>query len=378
MNTPTPTTFYLYNGQYGVQTDPNELYYMRQRYYNTEIKRFINQDILTGSINNSQSLNRYCYVQGNPISYTDPFGLSPLGMLKEIGHSVLDVAGLIPGAIGVVADTVNCVWYALEGNTAMAISCGISALPGLGAFAGAKLAVKGGKLAKAGKYISATTSFIGNGVTFTRGGSEALNMGTYMWDKYVIQKEKINGETLGEISILAMGVFTAAASGKACLGSGNALKKLLQPDTPTIKTYTRASGSRSDGQVMSLNLQFFASKSGKTPEIPWSSKAVSDASSQLDNCAKFVFVDNRSQAEELFLGKYHGKGYTNVTGMDAMNAKKLLGGKGNTYHWDDTFGSDGFLIGYGVGNFDGTMPHLQIHPKKGNVIRIFFGTQGGN
>lgn len=105
---------------------------------------------------------------------------------------------------------------------------------------------------------------------------------------------------------------------------------------------------------------------------------VSDASNQLDNGAKSVFVDNRSQAEELFLGKYQGKGYTNVTGVDAMDAKNFLGGKGNTYHWDDIFGSDGYLLGHGSGNPDATMPHPQIHPKKGNVIRVFFGTQGGN
>ena len=67
---------YLYNGQYGVTSDANGLYYMRARYYNIDIKRFINQDILTGSIDSSKSLNRYAYVEGNPISYLDPFGLS--------------------------------------------------------------------------------------------------------------------------------------------------------------------------------------------------------------------------------------------------------------------------------------------------------------
>lgn len=54
-----------------------------------------------------------------------------------------------------------------------------------------------------------------------------------------------------------------------------------------------------------------------------------------------------------------------------------MGGKGNTYHWDDVFGSDGYLVGHGAGNPDALMPHLQIHPKKGNVIRIFFGNTGG-
>ena len=36
-------TAYLYNGQYGVATNANGLYYMRTRYYNVSIKRFINQ-----------------------------------------------------------------------------------------------------------------------------------------------------------------------------------------------------------------------------------------------------------------------------------------------------------------------------------------------
>lgn len=50
---------------------------MRARYYNAAIKRFINQDTVTGSIESSQSLNRYAYVEGNPVSYLDPFGLCP-------------------------------------------------------------------------------------------------------------------------------------------------------------------------------------------------------------------------------------------------------------------------------------------------------------
>ena len=67
---------FLYNGQYGVTTDSNGLYYMRARYYNVEIKRFINQDVLLGVLERVSSLNRYAYVEGNPISYIDPFGLS--------------------------------------------------------------------------------------------------------------------------------------------------------------------------------------------------------------------------------------------------------------------------------------------------------------
>ena len=58
---------FLYNGAYGVTTDENGLYYMRARYYNSDIKRFINQDTKVGDIGSSQSLNRYAYCEGNPI-----------------------------------------------------------------------------------------------------------------------------------------------------------------------------------------------------------------------------------------------------------------------------------------------------------------------
>ncbi len=67
---------FLYNGQYGVTTDANGLYYMRARYYNVDIKRFINQDVLMGTLERISSLNRYAYVEGNPVSYLDPFGLA--------------------------------------------------------------------------------------------------------------------------------------------------------------------------------------------------------------------------------------------------------------------------------------------------------------
>ncbi|MCI8669794.1 MAG: hypothetical protein HFI34_09805, partial [Lachnospiraceae bacterium] len=46
---------FLYNGRYGVVTDENGLYYMRARYYNVDIKRFINQDVVEGSIAASPS-----------------------------------------------------------------------------------------------------------------------------------------------------------------------------------------------------------------------------------------------------------------------------------------------------------------------------------
>ena len=67
----TNDTPFLFNGRYGVQTDPNGLLYMQARYYNPYLCRFINPD----PSGFKGGLNFYAYANGNPVSYLDPFGL---------------------------------------------------------------------------------------------------------------------------------------------------------------------------------------------------------------------------------------------------------------------------------------------------------------
>ena len=64
----TTDTPFLYVGQYGVETDDSGLYYMRARYYNPQIQRFINVDPVRD--NN----NWYTYADDNSISIIDPMG----------------------------------------------------------------------------------------------------------------------------------------------------------------------------------------------------------------------------------------------------------------------------------------------------------------
>jgi RHS repeat-associated protein len=91
-NTDTP---FLFNGRYGVQTDPNGLLYMRARYYNPYLCRFLNSD----PAGFSGGLNCYAYADGNPVSYLDPFGL---GVTETGGGSWVGVyqPGQFPGISG--------------------------------------------------------------------------------------------------------------------------------------------------------------------------------------------------------------------------------------------------------------------------------------
>ena len=56
--------------------DDTGLIYMRARYYCPTLRRFVNADVIAGSIDNSATLNRYAFVNGNPAVNVDPMGLS--------------------------------------------------------------------------------------------------------------------------------------------------------------------------------------------------------------------------------------------------------------------------------------------------------------
>jgi RHS repeat-associated protein len=110
---------FLYTGQYGVVDDGNGLLYMRARSYSPELMRFLQKDFLMGSPYFPQTLNRYAYVYGNPISLIDPLGLSGakdafIGMGIGMGIGIAAVAALAfcaatPGclkALGTIAGSV--------------------------------------------------------------------------------------------------------------------------------------------------------------------------------------------------------------------------------------------------------------------------------
>jgi len=53
----------------------DDLDYMHARYYNPNLARFLSPDLLRGDPHQPQSFHLYAYVQNNPITYVDPFGL---------------------------------------------------------------------------------------------------------------------------------------------------------------------------------------------------------------------------------------------------------------------------------------------------------------
>lgn len=69
---PTDTNVFRYCGEY-FDRETGTIY-LRARYYDPEIGRFISEDSYRGKAEDPLSLNLYAYCQGNPIRYTDPSG----------------------------------------------------------------------------------------------------------------------------------------------------------------------------------------------------------------------------------------------------------------------------------------------------------------
>jgi len=81
--------------------------YLRNRYYNPEIGRFITKDPAIGFIREPQSKNPYPYCQNNPIRYTDPNGNELVGAAA---------GAIIGGAWGLGTTFVGDIFGILSGN----------------------------------------------------------------------------------------------------------------------------------------------------------------------------------------------------------------------------------------------------------------------
>lgn len=68
-------------GQYGVMAEPNGLYYMKARYYDQMVGRFISEDPLGFD---GGDVNLSAYTSNNPVNYIDPSGLDGVNTVSAI------------------------------------------------------------------------------------------------------------------------------------------------------------------------------------------------------------------------------------------------------------------------------------------------------
>ncbi len=86
---------FKFSGQVGIMAEPNGFYYMRARYYDPSMGRFISED---PSGFDSGDLNLYAYVGNNPLIFIDPSGLS-----RQInwGSVIKGGSAAVAGGVGI-------------------------------------------------------------------------------------------------------------------------------------------------------------------------------------------------------------------------------------------------------------------------------------
>ena len=83
---------YRFVGSLGVRWDETlQMYYMRQRFYDPAIQRFISRDPLGAA-------NRYSYCEAQPLRFIDPTGLRPYSAAENLAYS--DALGIISRITG--------------------------------------------------------------------------------------------------------------------------------------------------------------------------------------------------------------------------------------------------------------------------------------
>ena len=83
------TSGFGYNGEY--YNAATGMVYLRARFYEPEMNRFSQKDVLRGDAVNPVSLNRYAYVQNDPVNFVDPSGMS----ISSITNAVRKMAAKV-------------------------------------------------------------------------------------------------------------------------------------------------------------------------------------------------------------------------------------------------------------------------------------------
>jgi RHS repeat-associated protein len=310
------------------------LIHMNGRVYDPVVARFLSRDPFIDGVDSSQGPNGYAYVHNNPLNRIDPSGF--------VNYCAVDIPcrTINPDdpfyEFGMDQFERDCVSERSAQNRPRDDSISLENLPppsfvSFANYVQRPLAVFTGSLmgSAAGSTVGGTCpgSCHTSGIAIPEVTPEVRAATTRFY------------QNLGEDFIPVFGPYRLA-TGKYYFSGDDA--------------------SRLGGALASAPYFGIVLRSGARL-IPWSSRAVRGAAESLEMGATEVRVGSRSEAAELFLGRYQGAGYRNSTGMSPREAKDFFGGKAGTYHWD-----------IGDAAFPHGASHLQIHTLEGQVIRIYF------
>ena len=76
-------------GKHGIFNEGSDLNYIRARYYDVGLQRFVSKDVIFGNELQSQSMNRYSYAINNPVRLIDVSGYTTTEVIVEPNNNLL-------------------------------------------------------------------------------------------------------------------------------------------------------------------------------------------------------------------------------------------------------------------------------------------------
>ena len=118
------STGFGYNGEY--YNAATGMIYLRARFYDPEMNRFSQKDILRGSVTDALSLNRYLYCQNDPVNFIDPSGMTLKSAIsKAVNNVTAKVSNTYNSVKTTVTNTYNTVKTAAT-NTYNTVKTGVT------------------------------------------------------------------------------------------------------------------------------------------------------------------------------------------------------------------------------------------------------------
>lgn len=294
------------------------LTWLRNRAYDPTTRAFLTPDPLPAVPGTPTATNPYHYANNNPTNQLDPLGLRPMTdaaltthhqahhggggpfgflhkagnfvshHLSDIGHTALDVVGMIP-VVGAVADGINAAWYGAEGNYAMAALSAAAMIPFAGdAVLAAKIGVKGAKALEGAAAIEKGAQAFKGGL---KGADEAetyfRTMSPAHFDELVATRRLPAGGRGSETMISPTRQFSEAYDGPlveftvrpgttdALVGMGvrdrSALTAAAHPDMPLVSKGWKDTSAYFKGEGEQINIGL-----GDGPALDTFNKGIQD------------------------------------------------------------------------------------------------------
>jgi RHS repeat-associated protein len=197
--------------------------YLRARYYDSELGRFISRDAFGGWLSSPASQNKYLYAHGNPVNFTDPSGYMTMG--EEL--KTLEIIGILAAIAGT---TGWIVW-----NVSNAVKTNISDYPSgyanTGSSAGGGSSSGGGVL-----YNQGQIDGYGDRLTYGEFGSRLrFGMGGRSWTVSTGNRTSTGFSTSHDLRPAVQGALTAQGV-KGVFAAGNTTQALRNWAEMTIST----------------------------------------------------------------------------------------------------------------------------------------------